>query len=117
MPRTFHLGRAVITVYDGWTVTRFPDGHEVHACHQPCGQHGQAVTAHDLGYPDVATMNQDHDLGSPVLVALALDLPEMPDAWMEEAAVLALQRFLRHHGVSLAALAQKGSQLYATPRN
>lgn len=120
MPRTFQLGQVVVTIYDGWTVTRFPGGYEAHARHDDCRHVGQAATAQDLGYPDVVTMNQDHDLchsllacwcglgQSPVLYDVARDLPLSPQAWIEETAVLALQRFLRQQGLRVDALAQKG---------
>lgn len=120
MARTFQLGQALVTVYDGWTVTRFPGGYEVQARHDDCRHVGQAATAEDLGYPDVVTMNEDHDLchsllalwcgleHSPVLFRVARGLPASDHAWMEEAVVLALQRFLRQQGLRVDALVQKG---------
>lgn len=100
------------TIGPSWVVTRLPGGAEIHA--HPDGTPEQAATAHALGYgADVAALTRDHDvlhaalaawLGLPASYALrqtaggdvSADL-----AAAEEAAVLALQRFIRLAGLTL----------------
>ena len=115
----YTIGDTVIEIHDGWTMTRFDDGCEVHARHDDCQQRGQAKTAADLGYPDVATMSREHDLArallahwlglaySPVLSTVALAMPQREDWWKEEAAVLALQRYAVSQGLDLLAVAER----------
>jgi hypothetical protein len=109
------LGAVAVEIHDGWTVTRFSDGQEVHALHGE--QPGQADLAVRLGYRAAAAMNREHDLGHSIL-AHALRLPHSPTLHdvahgrpatdlhaIEEEAVLALQRFARAAGVDLVAAA------------
>lgn len=87
-----------------WVVVRYADGTEVHA-HPSHGPEDYAQ-AWSLGYPDVEAMTFDHDrlhehlarvLGlphSPVLWAVAHQLPPPAFAAYEESMVLAAQRFM-----------------------
>jgi hypothetical protein len=121
LPLVLTFGEVQITVKDGYTVTYFPVGKPIWAPHEECGTGEQTATATDLGYPDVASMNREHDLvhsllatwlglrdGSPTLRGLATEHP-WPHAWMEEAAVLAIQRLAQVLGVNLLAVAHERS--------
>jgi hypothetical protein len=117
VPHILRIGTTQIALYDGYTVTQFADGLEVHARHDDVQHLGQAATAQDLGYPDVRQMNREHDVyhallaswlgldASPVLRALADGCASQAAAWREEAAVLAVQRFAVSQGVDVMALA------------
>jgi hypothetical protein len=118
-PQTvLYLGAATVSIFPGWTVTRFMDGSEVCARHDDCAELDQARTAQDLGYPDVPSMNRDHDMihnllpvwlgipKSPTLYGVATQQP-WPHAWAEESVVLALQRLLRLLGIDPMALATR----------
>ena len=76
----------------------------------------QSVSARDLGYgADVAAMNADHDplhrslcrwlgVSSHSLREAAGEVMTPDDqrhAWREEGAVMAVQAFMRHHGVGV----------------
>jgi len=110
------LGTVTVTTHDGYTVTRFADGREVHAHHAE--QPGQAETAKGLGYRDATAMNRDHDLThsllaywlglpcSPTLRDVASGAPATEIHYLEEAAVLAIQRFANATGVSLLEVAR-----------
>jgi hypothetical protein len=113
------LGAVAVEIHDGWTVTRFSDGQEVHALHRE--QPGQADLAARLGYGTAAAMNREHDLAHSIL-AHALGLPHSHTLHdvahgrpasdlhaIEEEAVLALQRFARAAGVDLVAVATEQS--------
>lgn len=84
-----------------WLRTEFPDGTVVdaHPNHEP----EDLARAKSLGYPSVQEMTMDHDLfhqllawallGQSSRVVTGTDDPEFAEA--EEAAVLALQRYLQ----------------------
>ena len=119
-PEIFHLGAAVVALHAGYTLTRFPDGSEAHARHDDLAHLGQARMAADLGYADEVAMNREHDLlhsllaswlglpCSPALQAVARGV-DAPMGWIEEATVLALQRFAVSQGVDVVALARQRS--------
>lgn len=105
--RTYLIGACRVTIGPTWTVTRWPDGAELHA--HPDGTEEQAAIARSLGYgDDVGRMNADHDAlhtllavtdghdHSPTLrgVAEGRYVPRaVSDA--EEARVLLVQRLLQ----------------------
>lgn len=109
---TFNNGTRVV-IGPTWSVVTLPSGHEVHAHPQRTPE--QDHTAQRLGYgADVEAMTRDHDLlhvsltdwlGLPhsFSLATAADLPSVhPDlAHLEEAAVLAVQRFMVAAGRSV----------------
>jgi hypothetical protein len=114
------LGGVTVAIHDGWTLTRFADGAELHALHAV--QPGQSKTAKALGYPSAAALNREHDLAHSMLARL-LGLPHSPtlrDAAAgkpatdlhaaEEEAVLAIQRFARALGIDLVDAALRLSQ-------
>jgi hypothetical protein len=117
---SIHLGTVTVEAFDGYTVTRFADGKEVHALHAE--QPGQAETAKGLGYPDAEAMNRDHDLAhsllcywlglpcSPTLRDVATGTPAHEIHYLEEAAVMALCRFANATGVSLVEVARNISR-------
>jgi hypothetical protein len=94
-----------------WAVTVLPGGAEVHAHPRP----DQAAIAAELGYPNAAALTREHDplhsllaawLGLPASFAIREAAGDLPVAQhrladLEEAAVLALQRFMRAAGVEL----------------
>lgn len=92
---------------DRHTVVILSDGTTICGC--PQGSAEQAETAHDLGYgDDVAAMVAEHDplhailcawLGLPTSYALSAPGTEL--AHHEEAAVIAVQRFMRRAGGKL----------------
>lgn len=106
----YRFGRVLVELHDGWTVTKLPNGREVHALHAE--QPGQAATAARLGC-SVEDMNRTHDLihsllahalgleCSPALGAVAASLPSTALHAAEEEAVLAVQRFAFMAGVRL----------------
>jgi hypothetical protein len=104
-----------VRIDGNFTVTTFDDSIEL------CTPHflitdGQEETARDVWYKDAKELNRDHDvthhllaklLGlaySPALYKAAHDEAN-PDAWIEEAAVLAIQRFANQQGISLIEVA------------
>ena len=114
------LGSVTVETFDGYTITRFADGKEVHALHAE--QPGQAETAKGLGYPDAEAMNTEHDLAHSLL-CYWLGLPESPTLrdvaegktasdlhYLEEEAVMAIQRFANAVGVSLVEIARNISR-------
>lgn len=117
---TLHLGSVTVESFDGYTVTRFDDGLEVHALHAE--QPGQTETAKGLGYLDAASMNRDHDLThslvcywlglpcSPTLRDVATGTPASEIHYLEETAVLAIQRLANATGVSLLEVARNISR-------
>jgi len=118
LPLVLTLGDVQVVVQEGYTVTYFPEGKPIWAPHEDCGTGDQAATAADLGYADVVSMNREHDVvhtllaswlglreGSPTLRGLATEQP-WPHAWVEEAAVLAIQRLTQVLGIDLVAVAQ-----------
>jgi hypothetical protein len=120
MFNSFQLGSVTVELHNGWSVTRFADGLEVHAHHAE--QPGQAATALSLGYSDPIAMNKEHDLAhsllcywlglpcSPTLRDVATDNPASEIHFHEEQAVLALTRFANAVGVSLVEVARKISR-------
>jgi hypothetical protein len=116
-PLVLTLGDARISQYPGYTVTTFPDGTSVTARHDDCAGLGQAQCAKRLGYPSVEAMNMDHDVthcllaqwlgasSSPTLYAQAHGRV-YPWWWLEEEAVLAVQRLAVAWGVVLLGRAQ-----------
>lgn len=104
------LGGATVHIGAERTVTTLPDGSEVYADHAE--QPGQAALAADLGYPSAEAMNRDHDMAHSLLASW-LGLPCSPTLQgvasgkfykhhrLEEAAVLAIQRFARAAGIDL----------------
>ena len=116
--RTLRLGGTVVEMHgDGLTVTRLPDGLEVHARAQADAAYiGRAAA---LGYgADAALMSREHELTHSLLAGW-LGLPESPTLrgvaerryWLhwqaEEAAVLGVQRFARLAGIDLIGLVQR----------
>lgn len=114
---TYRFGDVLVEVGDGYTVTRFPDGAEIHAAHAE--QLGQQATAEAHGL-DVQTMNEGHDLmhsvlaamvghrWSPALHAAATGQDIDPTlAGREEQAVLSLQGWLHAAGVSVEQMARR----------
>lgn len=111
------IGATTVTITPEHTITRFADGTAVHAAHEDIAHVGQAVTAQQLGYPDVRSMNQEHDLyhtllahwlglsASPTLRAVADGTPYAQWA-AEEQAVLALQHWAQTVGVRAISLVQ-----------
>jgi len=107
---TFLFGAVIVEVHNGWTVTRIPGFPDIVGRWDE--QPGQAETAKTLGV-DVRKMNADHDLlhsafahmtGLDASMALlaAAGAPVNPDvAAAEEAAVLALQKFLYAYGLNV----------------
>src|SRR5438046_7500961 len=61
-PLRLTIGVATVTIYDGYTVTRFMDGTEVTARHDDMRGLGQMATAADLGYSTVEALNAEHDI-------------------------------------------------------
>lgn len=57
--RTYRIGDVEVTRGPSWTVSRFPDGREVHA--HGDGSEFQSACAESLGYDTAAEMNRDHD--------------------------------------------------------
>ena len=116
-PLALTLGAARLVQYAGHTVTTFPDGTSVTARHDDCAHLGQAQCARRMGYPSAESMNRDHDLThsllaswlgasvSPTLVAQAHG-GVYPWWWLEEEAVLAVQRLAVTWGVALVSRAQ-----------
>jgi len=114
------LGSVTVEIHDGYTVTRFADGKEVHALHAE--QPGQAETAKGLGYPDAEAMNTEHDLAhcllaywlgldcSPTLRDVADGKPATEPHWLEEEAVMSLCKFANAMGVSLVEVARNISR-------
>jgi hypothetical protein len=106
-----------------WTRVILPDGTEIYG--EPQRDDGQARTALELGYgEDVEAMCRDHDplhavladfLGLPRSYSLADAAGILPpeDKWLadlEEAAVLAIQAFMRQAGSRLPGLEAAGTQ-------
>lgn len=101
------VGKNTVVVHDGYTVVTLPDGNEVHSLHKE--QPGQDKTAAHIGC-SVETMNQTHDLfhviladaigldHSPTLMDVAIGTPENEIHWIEEEAVIAMQRFAQAVG-------------------
>lgn len=119
VPQTYRIGSVVVSLYDGYTVTRFPDGTETHARHDDVAQLGQGRMATELGYPSIEAMNVDHDplhallflwLGhqgmSPVLQSQAAGTA-WPYAHIEETAVLAIQRLMVVLGIDVHMLLRR----------
>lgn len=117
--RSFRLGSTTVEIHDGWSVTRFADGEELHALHGE--QPGQAEVAKWLGM-SVERMNVTHDIAHSLLCHL-LGLPHSGSLraaatrskprdvdWIEEEAVLALQKFAHAAGVDLLEVAQRVSE-------
>ena len=114
----FTLGDVTVTIANGYTHTQWSDGVELWAAHDDVRQLGQSQTAEALGYSDVQSMNAAHDLlhtllsvwlglhSSPVLRAQAEGL-NIVDPWIEEDAVLLLQRLIQARGIDLIAIAQR----------
>src|SRR5678809_499483 len=104
MPRITLRNGTRISVRPGRTVVILPCGKVVRG--RPQGTAEQAQMARDLGYSDnVDAMVADHDplhamlcdwLGLPTSITLSGGDPEL--ARWEEAAVLAVQRFMRRAG-------------------
>jgi len=101
------FGATTCTIGPSWVVTELPSGAKIHA--HPRGDQGE--TARALGYgDDVSAMTRDHDplhaalahwLGLPASAALreAGGEPVEPElAALEEAAVIAVQKFCRAAG-------------------
>jgi hypothetical protein len=100
----FRYGRTLVEVFDGYVRTTLPDGSPIHAV--PGDSKEDVARAHALGYcGDVWLMTRDHDRFHAML-AYALGLQESPALRntanavkptlltdLEEAAVLAIQRF------------------------
>jgi hypothetical protein len=99
-----------IRIGDSWVVTRLPNGREVHA--HPDGE--SLRMAKELGYgEDVAALTRDHDLLHSIICD-TLGLPYSPALMkqagekgidpllvgLEEAAILAVQKFKRAWEVS-----------------
>lgn len=115
----FRLGATEVELHDGYTVTRFPDGCEVHARHDQ--QPGQDRLARSLGYARAQDMNIHHDLAH-TLLSTMLGLPHSitlrgvadnnhwPGHHLEEAAVLALQAFANAAGIDLVKVAEAHSR-------
>lgn len=115
-----HLAGAVVRSYpDGLTITRYPDG-TVDA--RPEDDSTYRARAQALGYGDnTAAMSRDHEI-THHLLAHWLGLPRSPtlagvarkDFWphwqVEEAAVLAVQRFARESDVDLLRIADGNCQ-------
>jgi hypothetical protein len=112
------FGDVSVEIHNGYTVTRFPNGKELHAAHAP--QPGQEKTALELGYgDDIEAMNRDHDmlhsmlcymLGLKCSVTLrnvAMKLPTEDVQFHEEEAVLAVQRFAKLMGIDLMLIARR----------
>lgn len=110
------MGRLTVEVRDGYTLTRFPCGAELVASHAV--QDGQAETAARCGYESAEALNREHDL-THSLLAHWLGLPWSPTLhdvaigvrvnelhFVEEDAVLAVQRFARAMGVDLVKLSE-----------
>lgn len=112
---TVAIGSSVVSVSRGWTETTFSDGSSLSARHDE--QPGQRQTAAELGC-SVERMNREHDLTHSLLAAW-LGLGQSPTLYgvavgekyplhdLEEAAVLAIQRFAIAAGVDLLALAER----------
>jgi hypothetical protein len=103
-----------VRIGSDWTLVTLPDGTEIYG--EPEHGTGQAATARRLGYGgDVEAMCRDHDplhavltdflgLGRSYSLAFAAGVlpPEQKRlADLEEAAVLALQAFMRSAGLAL----------------
>ena len=108
------MNRTRLTIGPTWVRTVLPSGAVVYA--EPQHDDAQAQTARDLGYgDDVAAMTRDHDplhvalakwLGLPASYSLRMAAGELPEAerWLaelEEAAVMAVQRFVRMAGIGI----------------
>jgi hypothetical protein len=116
------VGTVQVTVTDGYTSTRFADGTELHAAHTNTGAVGDLQTrlAHQLGYPDMQSMNREHDIAHHLL-ALWLGLPYSltlhaaatghvyAHAEVEEAAVMALVRLMRVLGLAVMDVARRAT--------
>jgi hypothetical protein len=116
------IGGATVEFFNRLTISRYPNGKTVEAAPHHTEEYRQR--ARDLGYisrdfqgndhPDTDAMSRDHEVchhlladlvglpASPVMLACALGHPLPPDhppAGREEAAVLALQAWLRCIGI------------------
>ncbi|WP_046869282.1 hypothetical protein [Microvirga massiliensis] len=116
----FQIGAVTVEVQDDYTVTTFPDGRQLHARHS--GHADQAETAARLGYSSVEAMNREHDLThallaywlglpwSPTLRDVVTNTPATEIHYLEEEAVLAIQRFAVAMGVDLLEVARRISR-------
>jgi hypothetical protein len=111
-------GAAIHLHENGDTTTLYPDGALVEACAQDSDVYRATARAHGYG-EDTALLSREHELCHGLLAAM-LGLPHSPTLWavahgtddptgpLEEAAVLAVQRFARAVGASLVEAAQRG---------
>jgi len=116
-PTIIPLGEAWIYIYSGYTITRFRDGTFVTARHDDVRGLGQVRRARRLGYPSAEALNASHDLchsllaswlGEPYSPTLYAQAHGTVDPWwyIEEMAVLAVQRLTVTRGIDLIARAQ-----------
>lgn len=117
----FNLGKVVVAIEGGRTLTSFGDGHYLIASHSQ--QEGQDETAHLLGMT-VEEMNVSHDLVHSLL-ALWLGLHHSPTLHdiasgtahiyehhaAEEDAVKAIQKFGKLKGIDFLKVAERWSEV------
>jgi hypothetical protein len=105
------IGNVTVNYCDGDLTTTLPHGGVVHAVAQDTEEY--AAMAIRLGYPDIQSLNRDHDLVHSLL-AYWLGLPCSPAlqsafsgegidkvTGAEEDAVLAIQKFANRVGIDL----------------
>lgn len=113
-------GCVVCLCEDGNTLSLYPDGATVHARAEDTDAYRLTAAAHGYG-DDTAALSREHELGhhvlahllglsySPTMRAIGLGQSD-PTGLVEEAAVLALQRYARAMGVSLIEVARRLAQ-------
>jgi hypothetical protein len=117
--QTFHFGEVTVTITEGLTMTRLPDGALVPAEHRE--QPGQTDIAEGLGYPTALAMNEQHDLihswlahvlgmeASPTLKGVASG--KHYKHWREEEnAVFAIAAYANAAGIDLMEVARSARQ-------